>query len=152
MSSTTTWILGIVAAGIVASGLIIWIVYSGGTDPLPLDTSSALGTGDNRTTAVPTTDQGGTSLPISGGISTQRIFKIADGPIAGATLIQTTRPTTTIARYVLQTNGHTFDLVLDSPGTIAKAISNTTIPGIAKVAWAPEGRAAVMQYMDLDTI
>ncbi len=116
--------------------------------------NSGFGVGDNRTVTV-TSSPGNTDTnePLkSAEVTQQKIFKIADGPIAGATLIETTRPTTTIARYVKQDNGHTFDLVLDSPGTVPRAVSNTTIPGVFHVVWLEQGSAAVLQYMSNDII
>jgi len=78
----------------------------------------------------------------------QKIFEIVDGPVAGATVVQMRQPTTTVARYVQQNNGHVFDLVIDSSGAVPKAISNTTIPGINRVLWAKQGSAAILQYLD----
>jgi hypothetical protein len=80
--------------------------------------------------------------------STQKVFALSLGPVAGATLIQTTYPTTTVARFVMADNGHVFDLTLDSSGAIPKAVSNTTIPGVLRALWANNGKNAVMQYFD----
>jgi hypothetical protein len=85
---------------------------------------------------------GGTSA------SQQKIFKIADGPVAGATFVQMTQPTTTLARYVMADNGHVFDLLLDSPGSVARAVSNTTIPGSVASWWGQNGTAVILQYID----
>lgn len=78
----------------------------------------------------------------------QKIFKIADGPIASATFVQTLRPTTTLARYIKANNGHVQDVMLDSSGAVPKAVSNTTIPGVLRALWGESGNAAVVQYMD----
>src|SRR3989344_2458442 len=157
MNTQIKWIITIVAVGIAAAGIIIWVVYFN-TPALTTttDTGAQFGTSvDTRTTA--TTDQPLDTLGASNQPnivpSTQKIFKIANGPIAGATLIQTTRPaTSTVARFVVQTNGHAFDLVLDSPGAVPKAVSNTTIPGIIKVVWSEKGRGALMQYLDANIL
>ena len=157
MNTQIKWIITIVAVGIAAAGIIIWVVYFN-TPALTTttDTGAQFGTSvDTRTTA--TTDQPLDTLRASNQPnivpSTQKIFKIANGPIAGATLIQTTRPaTSTVARFVVQTNGHAFDLVLDSPGAVPKAVSNTTIPGIIKVVWSEKGRGALMQYLDANIL
>ncbi|MDP4020705.1 MAG: hypothetical protein Q8P58_01515, partial [Candidatus Adlerbacteria bacterium] len=71
-----------------------------------------------------------------------------NGPVVSATVVQTLQPTTTIARYVQQNNGHVFDLLLDSSGAVPKAISNTTIPGVARALWAQGGGAVILQYLD----
>src|SRR3989344_2659777 len=153
MNTQIKWIITIVAVGIAAAGIIIWIVYFN-TPALntTIDTSAQFGTSVDIQ-AVATSDQrpitNNGAPVINNTISAQKIFKIANGPVAGATLIQTTRPaTSTVARFVIQTNGHTFDLVLDSPGAVPKAVSNTTIPGIIKVTWSEKGRGALMQYFD----
>ncbi len=157
MNTQIKWIAVIVAVGIAAAGIIVWVVYFNTPSPTTAtNTGAQFGTSvDTRTTA--TNDRSSatnTGAPVvSTEISAQKIFKIADGPVAGATLIQITRPaTSTIARFVIQTNGHAFDLTLDSPGAVPKAVSNTTIPGIIKVAWSEKGRGALMQYLDADTI
>ncbi len=92
-------------------------------------------------------------------VSKQKIFKISDGPVAGATFMQEGRPTTTIARFVMQQSGHVLDLVIDSPGSVSRAASNTTIPGASQVIWGMQtvasrqiAAAAVLQYIDSRTI
>jgi hypothetical protein len=73
--------------------------------------------------------------------------------------MQATRPTTTVARFVMQQNGHVLDLAIDSPGAVARAVSNTTIPGASQVTWEMQNTAArqmaagaVLQYLDGSTI
>ena len=157
MNTQIKWIITIVAVGIAAAGIIIWVVYFN-TPALTTttDTGAQFGTSVD-TQAVATSDQrpiiNNGAPVINNTISAQKIFKIANGPVAGATLIQTTRPaTSTVARFVVQTNGHAFDLVLDSPGAVPKAVSNTTIPGIIKVVWSEKGRGALMQYLDANIL
>lgn len=67
-------------------------------------------------------------------------------------LIQTQNPTTTLARYIDQTDGHVYDLPLDVPGAIPRVVSNVTIPGGARAVWLQQGNAAVMQYLDGNTV
>ena len=152
MNTQIKWIITIVAVGIAAAGAIVWLVYFN-TPALntATNTGSQFAQSENRTSTT-VTETGGTNTVepvIFTEVSDKKIFKIANGPIAGATLIQITRPaTSTIARFVIQTNGHAFDLILDSPGAVPKAVSNTTIPGIIKVTWSEKGRGALMQYFD----
>src|SRR3989338_314983 len=162
MTSNIKWIAGIVSGGIVAAGFVIWLVYFNTPALTTTETSTPFAQGENRTstTATPSDTNTGTPVGQQAAYGAEKIFKIADGPVAGATLIQITRPaTSTIARFVVQTNGHTFDLVLDSPGAVPKAVSNTTIPGILKVVWtgstgSPQGgrKNALMQYLDANSI
>ncbi len=157
MNTQIKWIITIVAVGIAAAGLIIWLVYFNTPALTTNNAGTQFGTGVDTSTTVTNNQSGATNTgtPVVQQVDygARKIFKIADGPVAGATLIQTTRPaTSTIARFVVQTNGHAFDLVLDSPGAVPKAVSNTTIPGIIKVAWSEKGRGALMQYLDADII
>ena len=157
MNQNVKIILWIIGAGIVAAGVILWLVYFQ-TPTLGTDRAQPpFGTGNTQNSTSVTTP-GVTDTPTTEMPGTGKIFKIADGPVAGATLIDTTRPTSTVARFVLQTNGHAFDLVLDSPGAVPKSISNITVPGIKKVAWtgstgSPQGerKDALMQYIDIET-
>ncbi len=94
------------------------------------------------------TPGGATNEPFTPSQNTQnqKIFQLAAGPIAGAVLIQTTRPTTTLARFIMAESGRVFDLPLDVPGALPRSVSNTTIPGIARALWLPEGLGALVQY------
>lgn len=111
------------------------------------------GTGENRNVTV-TSPEGTVANPEGQGITygsggaTQNVFKINDGPVMGATLMQYGRPTTTVARFVMQDSGHVFDLPLDSPGSVARAVSNTTIPGLATATWSERGNGLILQYLD----
>ena len=91
---------------------------------------------------------GGSNLSLAETGAQTKIFKVADGPVTAATIIETGLPTTTLARFVMADNGHVYDLPLGVPGAALRIISNTTIPGIARALWAPGGRAALMQYED----
>ena len=132
----------------------IWFLFFRTTSTQNTPTGAAFGIGDNRTVTVPLTSSSDTA---NGTITTsqptqQKVFKVADGPITGATFVQTSNPTTTIARYVLQENGHVLDLVLDNAGTVPRAVSNTTIPGTVTATWTESGMGVVLQYLDGTTI
>ncbi|HVV38787.1 MAG TPA: hypothetical protein VHD31_00480 [Candidatus Paceibacterota bacterium] len=114
------------------------------------------GVGDNRTVTVPlgSASSADTDNQI---VSTtqqtqQKIFKITDSPVTSASFIQTFHPTTTIARFVLQENGHVFDLTLDNAGAVPRAVSNTTIPGSVQGVWTDGGAGVVLQYLDATVI
>lgn len=154
MNKLTTYAIG----GGVALLVLIWAAWflflrtPSTTSVVPAN--SGFGVGDNRAVAVPAAN----STPnADGGAITaaarnpQKVFKVADGPIAAATLVQTLHPTTTVARYVLQENGHVFDLVLDNAGAVPRAVSNTTIPGAVRGVWAGSN-AVVLQYIDNATV
>lgn len=156
MTTQLKWIAVIVGAGIVAALLIVWFVLLSGPSATPNSTATdnSFGTSNTvtNTSVTQTTDTNTAQPVISTGISAQKVFKVAEGPIAGATLLLTTRPTTTIARFVLAQNGHILDLALDTPGAVSKAVSNTTIPGITNVVWSEQGRGALLQYTDIGAI
>ncbi len=133
-------------AGIVLIGLFLLRPSSNAPST---DTGAGFQTGTTQTVPVSTSAVGEVNrVAQPQAVSTQTIFKIVDGPIAGATVIQTLRPTTTLARYVQQHNGHVFDLSLDSAGAVPRAISNTTIPGITRALWAEKGGSVILQYLD----
>lgn len=138
------WVGGAVI--LIAVGAL-WFFFSGGSTQQPASTTgSSFGSGSGvSVTNTPDSAVGGNNLPQSDG---QIIFKIANGPIAGATFIETSRPTTTVARYMMQESGHVLDLAVDTPGAIPKPISNTTIPGITRVVWLEQGNALIAQYID----
>ncbi len=73
-------------------------------------------------------------------------------PVVGATLIQILHPTTTLARYIMQENGHVFDLPLDVAGAVPRVVSNVTIPGGQRAIWLEQGNAAIMQYLEGSTV
>ena len=146
--------LGVVAVIILAI-LLLWYFFFARapatktqTQPQAGDFGTTVG-GTNTTGVTVNLDQ--SSVPpdfASAPGKLQKIFKIADGPIAGATFIQTQNPTTTLARYAMADNGHVFDLGIDMPGAVARAVSNTTIPGLVAAQWGVHGSAALLQYLD----
>jgi hypothetical protein len=117
---------------------------SGTTQTVGVDVPTTAGTETNTTINTQT------PLNTTGAITP--IFKIGNGPIIGATIIQTLRPTTTVARYVQQQNGHIFDITLDSSGAVPRSVSNTTIPGIVRALWTDQGNGVLLQYLDNATI
>jgi len=142
------------AIGIIAC-ILVWIFFfrSPAQQTTALPTVTSFGTANTVSTNVSADSSANGTQTVEGTQSgTQKIFKIADGPVTGATFIQTTRPTTTIARYVKADNGHVSDLTLDVPGAVARAVSNTTIPGSVIALWAQNGAAAILQYFDNRTI
>jgi hypothetical protein len=147
------WIIGLaVVFGIAAGG---WFYFFKIPSSPTVQNTNGFGAGNDRTVTVTprsTTEENATT-PVSNGsvASTKKIFKVTDGPVTTATLIQTYHPTTTIARYVLQENGHVLDLTLDNPGSVARAASNTTIPGSLMGRWAEGGRSVVLQYLEDST-
>ena len=139
---------------------LVWFIVSllfPGTTPSPIQVATnlfgtsksiSLGNGGNGSGISSTTNiiQSGTYAGQQ--IPSQKIFKIADGPITGATFVQTTNPTTTLARYIAANDGHVFDLPLEVPGALARVVSGTTVPGLATALWAGQGSGAVVQYLE----
>jgi len=81
-------------------------------------------------------------------VAQQKIVEVAQGPVVAATIVQTLRPTTTLARYISAQDGHVYDLPLDVPGAVPRVVSNTTIPGGYRALWAQGGSAVLMQYLE----
>lgn len=141
---------------------VLMFLFRGSPSPAPAGGSGTFGAGDNRNVVV--TPPGGSNEPIAGqtalGATTAKVFKINDGPVASAVLMQMGRPTTTVARFVMADSGHVFDLAIDSPGSLARAVSNTTIPGIKTASWTTAtgkpgdaiGSGAILQYLNQGTI
>jgi hypothetical protein len=150
MTTNLKAIAGIIGAGVVAALFIVWLVFFNTPTITPDVSQPQFGSGTTATSVVTpnTTNEAQTVEQVS----TQKVFKISNGPVAGAALIEVTRPTSTIARFVLATNGHIFDFAIDTPGAVPKSISNTTIPGIARTVWSEGGRGALVQYLDIDTV
>lgn len=117
-----------------------------GQTPTPIQPSGFFGFGGS--TSNTQTSGGTTNSPQAGAAPAQQVFRIATGPVAGATFIQTSNPTTTLARFVMADNGHVLDLALGVPGAAARPVSNVTIPGIQKTTWAQNGSFSIMQYSD----
>ncbi len=146
----------IVVAGVVGVILLavwlVWYFFFSHGPGAPTQTSVPFGTSGGGTTdlggGVPASQSSGGPGVVPAQSTKQKIFKIADGPVAGATFIQTQNPTTTIARWAMADNGHMFDLPVDTPGAVARAVSNTTIPGLAAALWGALGSVVVLEYLD----
>jgi hypothetical protein len=121
------------------------------TSTFPTGTTQTVGVTMPTTGTTNTTETINTQTPINT-VATTQIFKIGNGPIVGAAVIQTLRPTTTVARYVQQNNGHVFDIALDSSGAVPRSISNTTIPGIVRALWTDQGNGVLLQYTDAGVV
>lgn len=155
-----------IAGGVLFAALLIWFFFLRSVPELePAETAAPQTFNQSDVRVDPegagAAERDGNAVQerIVSPVSDTKIFKIADGPVAGAAFMQEARPTTTVARFVMQQNGHVLDLPIDSPGSVARAVSNTTIPSIARVAWALQnvgGRevaaAAALQYIDSSTI
>ena len=153
-----------IAAGVVVliGIFVLMYIFRGASPTAPGTTGGNFGAGENRSVTVGTSQ--GTNEPIPGqtalATTSAKVFKVNDGPVAGAILMQMGRPTTTVARFVMADSGHVFDIPLDSPGALARAVSNTTIPGIETAAWTTAtggkgdqlGSGVVLQYIDQNKI
>ncbi len=130
----------------------IWFFFFRSTTTVSTNgtTSGSFGSvPDTANTAPASTDTSGTqTINTTTTASAQKIFEITAGPIVGATLIQTLRPTTTIARYIRQDDGHVFDVPLGIAGAVPRVVSNITIPGGQRAIWLEGGNAALVQYVD----
>lgn len=162
--NTLNWKLILeIIGGVLFVALLVWFFFfrSPGLEPAATTPQQTFGQADTRTN-VPAANRGqggGASQTIQSPVSNQKVFKISEGPVAGATFMQDGRPTTTVARFVMQQNGHVLDLAIDSPGSVSRAVSNTTIPGAQQVAWGIQQVAsrqvaatAVLQYVDSQTV
>lgn len=146
MSRTTYITIGALAVLILAGG---WYFFTRSTPSTGTGSgTSGFGIGDTRGVTIPESGNSNGQTVISTPEDNGNIFKISDGPITTATLVQTKLPTTTLARFVLQENGHVADLILDSAGQVPRAVSNTTIPGTARGLWLENGNAVLLQYFD----
>ncbi len=147
------WKSLVAAAGVlILFGVAVWFFFLRDTQsvvPVATPQSSNFTSGAVVTTSTTLPDENTSSTEGSFGYTgTQKVFKIADGPVAAATFIQTFNPTTTVARYVQQSNGHVFDMPVEVPGSMPRAISNTTIPGIANALWGEGGNSLILQYQE----
>lgn len=147
----TVWIAVILGIFLLAAG--IWFFFFRQTATVSTDgtaSNSLFGGSPNAANTTPAkTDTNGTQvINTTASAVAQKIFKISDGPVVGATLLQTVRPTTTIARYIRQDDGHVFDVPLGVAGAVPRVVSNITIPGGQRAIWLEGGNAALMQYVD----
>lgn len=151
-----------ISGGVLFVALLAWFFFFRSTPELaPAQTAEqqTFSQIDVQSQTAPATGENSSDGNLLSPTSQQKIFKISDGPVAGAAFTQEARPTTTVARFVMQQNGHVLDLPLDSPGAISRSVSNTTIPGVARVTWAlrrDAGRqvasVALLQYLNENTV
>lgn len=144
--------VGVILFIIVA--FVLWFTLFRTSTPATLPPStSQFGTSANRTNSnsTPGTNNN-SSQTTSSNTSPAKIFKIADGPVAGATFVETHNPTTTVVRYTMQDNGHVLDLPVDVPGAVPRPVSNTTIPGIATTLWTEQGSGMLLQYIEKQVV
>lgn len=148
------WALGIIAAVVLVIAVIALISRGKGGDAPPAQ-QGTFGSGapeeGGGTTAIVRTAPPLISAQDGGSSDAPMVFKIADGPIAAATFVQTYHPTTTVARYLSARDGHMFDLIIDSAGAIPQPLSNITIPGITSAMWAATS-TVVGQYLSGTTV
>lgn len=102
----------------------------------------------NTTTSGTVASSNGTQTINTTVAAAQKIFEITAGPVVGATLLQTLHPTTTIARYISQEDGHVYDVPLGVAGAVPTVVSDVTIPGGQRAIWLQGGSAALLQYVD----
>lgn len=144
------WVGGVVLA--LTAIFLVWFFLLRSTASVSTNGTSSGGftsIPDTTNTAPATTDTSpNQTINTTATAAAQKIFKISDGPIVGATLMQTLRPTTTIARYIRQDDGHVFDVPLGVAGVVPRVVSNITIPGGQRAIWLEGGNAAIMQYVD----
>jgi hypothetical protein len=146
MSKKIFYILAIVLLLLLVGGLIFFFLTRS-TQTNQTSVGGFFGFGSS----VPTNQTGTSTTNVvspANNTTTQKVFKIADGPIAGAAFIQTSNPTTTVVRYTMADNGHVLDKPIDVQGAVATPVSNVTIPGIASSIWATTGSSTIMQYAD----
>lgn len=149
MSRTTLYTSGGLIIGI-ALLFVLWLIFSSAPAQTPGQNPAVFGVGSTVNTTVTPQGTGTNQLqPLQN--QSQKIFKISDGPVAGAGFIQTLHPTTTLARWVMADTGHTLEVAVDSPGAVPRPLSNTTIPGAMSARWVQSGAGAVLQYVDNTT-
>ncbi|OGC88737.1 hypothetical protein A2419_03170 [Candidatus Adlerbacteria bacterium RIFOXYC1_FULL_48_26] len=144
MKNTIYIISVILVLGLALGGAFLFFRPS--STPGQTSSGGLFGFGSTATNVPSTGDD--TNTPQVGISTLQSIFKLADGPIAGAAFTQTFKPTTTVARYTRADNGHVLDIPIGVSGAVARAVSNVTVPGITSSVWTTFGSSTVMQYVD----
>jgi len=155
LSFTNKWIItsGVVLILLAASAWFFFSRFSTpSTQPGTQTDPFGVPVDDSTVTPTDTSPDGTQTIDTPGQTSQTKIFQITPGPVVGATLIQILHPTTTLVRYIKQEDGHVFDLPLDVSGALPRVVSNVTIPGGKRAIWVEGGSAAVMQYLDGDTV
>ncbi|MDB5224693.1 MAG: hypothetical protein JWO43_315 [Candidatus Adlerbacteria bacterium] len=157
MSRKQLYLIGSITITILIVGLLAWWFLNRNAISEAPNVTGIFGTAGDKSGGTQTntqTDINGNPVISSNGGSAKApiIFKISDGPVTGAMFVETKNPTTTLARFVLQENGHVVDLPLDVPGAIVRSVSNTTIPGTQRALWSKDGSGAIFQYLDKSTV
>ncbi|HEV8666237.1 MAG TPA: hypothetical protein VN665_00100 [Candidatus Paceibacterota bacterium] len=149
-SNRTIWIATISILVLLLAVFLVWFfIFRSNTSVSTTGTTSGFGVPDTNNTAPAATDTSANqTINTTTTAPAQKIFEITPGPVVGATLLQTLRPTTTIARYIRQDDGHVFDVPLGVAGAVPKVVSNITIPGGQRAIWLEGGNAAILQYID----
>src|ERR1035441_6551091 len=104
-------IFSIVAALIVCTLVCWFLFFRGSSSPFPVQLGS-FGTALNKAGVSNNLTTGGTPAQTSAqtaATGSTKIFNISNEPVTSATFIETTNPTTTVARFVTQEDGHVFD-------------------------------------------
>ncbi len=153
LNRITIWVVALSTTILVVGALLVWFFFFRSTGTLTTDgntPSSLFGNSPDSTNTQTNSNTGanGTQAINTTVAAAQKIFKITDGPIVGATLIQTLHPTTTLARYIRQDDGHVYDVPLGVAGVVPRIVSNVTIPGGQRAIWIEGGNGAVLQYVD----
>ena len=73
------------------------------------------------------------------------LLQLVPESVGGATFIKNPSTSPGRVRYVEQATGHVYDVNPD--GTAKTRISNTTVPGVFEVMWAPDGNRAIITYL-----
>lgn len=149
MTNKTKIIVGVGGALLLA--LLVWYFWPSAAAPAPEQNTPSFGApaGSRDIGSNSPSDPGGTPEPLAPKTNRpQIIFSVSEEPVTGATFVQTSNPTTTLARFVMQENGHVYDLPLDVPGAILRPVSNTTILGTRRAIWLEGGGAVLVQYVE----
>ena len=148
MSKQFLYILITLIGLLIIGGAVFFFFFRTSSTPNQPSNNGFFGFGSSVANTPDTTGDN-TNVPQAGNSLSEKVFKIADGPIAGASFTQTSNPTTTLARYVRADNGHVLDLPLGVSGAVARAVREdsridaTGLPGgiILSLHTASLGRA-----------
>lgn len=105
-----------------------------GEDPLPFGEPSG---------ERPTDGQGTSTQPQPTAQEAPTFWQVSEAPVAGATFVE--NATSTHIRYIQRAQGHIYRAETETTRT--RRISNTTIPEIQSVAWAPNDSFFVARYL-----
>lgn len=151
------FILGVIVTVTLALAAIWLLFFRTSTQNQSSQTSTGFGYSQTfRQSTDPQTGSGSqenSSLSQTQGSDSQKmIFLISNDPVVSSVFVQTSNPTTTVSRYMLQGNGHIFDMSLDTPGAVARVVSSVTIPGVVSALWTKSGTQVLVQFIDSGNI